>query len=193
MIVLFMTDCVCHFISFLSNDWKSRQTHIISFWSKVISSHHCLFKRETVVVKCDIWFLESPQLTNQFYFLSHNSLTGSRFAPKSNRLIYQLKMQTLLKVGHDWTLKSAEIGGRSKAKLNYAIRVTCNENYYGDQCTVSCRSRDDDHGHYVCNEKGERVCLPGWTGVDDYCKTREYSNTSSDGESVSQVIREWED
>jgi hypothetical protein len=107
-----------------------------------------------------------------FSFPSMLHLTGSRFVAKSNRLIYQLKTQTVLKVGHEWTIKSAEIGGRSKAKLNYGIRVTCNENYFGEQCTVSCRSRDDDHGHYVCNEKGERVCLPGWKSTEDYCKTR---------------------
>lgn len=77
-------------------------------------------------------------------------------------------------MGSEWSLKSYEVGARSKAKLDYAIRVTCNENYYGDQCSDYCRSRDDNHGHFLCSEKGQITCLPGWHGTESYCKTRTY-------------------
>lgn len=99
---------------------------------------------------------------------------GSRTQPGRSRLIYQLKIQTVLNVGNDWTLKSYEVGGRSKARLNFAIRVTCNENHFGEQCSHYCRSRDDSYGHYLCSETGQFICLPGWQGSDNYCKTRKY-------------------
>ena len=83
-------------------------------------------------------------------------------------------MQTVLNVGEDWTLKSYEVGGRSKVRLNFAMRVTCNENYYGEQCSNYCRPRDDDHGHYWCSKAGHFICRPGWEGNDNYCKTRKY-------------------
>ena len=101
--------------------------------------------------------------------------TGSRTQPGRNRLIYQLKIQTTLNVTSKWTEKSYELGGRSKARLKFAVRVTCSDNHYGDTCSHYCRSRDDDYaGHYLCSETGQFVCLPGWQGSEHYCKTRKY-------------------
>lgn len=32
-----------------------------------------------------------------------------------------------------------------------------------------CRPRDDNFGHYTCDHEGDKVCLPGWNGVN--CET----------------------
>lgn len=50
------------------------------------------------------------------------------------------------------------------AKISYRIRVTCDPYYYNSTCTVLCRPRNDRFGHYSCSERGDKVCLPGWTG-----------------------------
>uniref|UniRef100_A0A4W5PDP5 Delta-like protein n=1 Tax=Hucho hucho TaxID=62062 RepID=A0A4W5PDP5_9TELE len=53
------------------------------------------------------------------------------------------------------------------ANFEYNIRVRCDENYYGNKCNKQCRPRDDDYGHYVCDQFGNRGCLEGWMGP--YC------------------------
>uniref|UniRef100_A0A6Q2XEI4 Delta-like protein n=1 Tax=Esox lucius TaxID=8010 RepID=A0A6Q2XEI4_ESOLU len=52
------------------------------------------------------------------------------------------------------------------ARLEYRIRVRCDENYYGSKCNKQCRPRDDYFGHYSCEQSGNRVCLEGWMGED---------------------------
>lgn len=48
------------------------------------------------------------------------------------------------------------------------IRVKCDENYYGPQCTKFCNPRDDFVGHYTCDQNGNKACMEGWMGID--CK-----------------------
>uniref|UniRef100_A0A674B6E2 Delta-like protein n=1 Tax=Salmo trutta TaxID=8032 RepID=A0A674B6E2_SALTR len=55
------------------------------------------------------------------------------------------------------------------ARLEYRIRLKCDENYYGSKCNKQCRPRDDYFGHYRCEQSGNRVCLEGWMGED--CQT----------------------
>lgn len=50
------------------------------------------------------------------------------------------------------------------ATISYKIRVICDENYYGSKCTKYCQPRNDSFGHYTCDENGNKVCLPGWSG-----------------------------
>ena len=59
-------------------------------------------------------------------------------------------------------------------QLDYDYRLICSENYYGRDCYKHCKDRDDNFGHYKCDNKGRKVCLPGWTG-GDYCTTRKYT------------------
>ncbi|XP_076803894.1 uncharacterized protein LOC143447846 [Clavelina lepadiformis] len=60
-----------------------------------------------------------------------------------------------------------------KTELRYSYRVVCQENLYGPSCSKFCRPRNDVFGHYNCDENGDKVCLPGWTGESesDYCNT----------------------
>ncbi|XP_034051221.1 protein jagged-2-like isoform X2 [Thalassophryne amazonica] len=53
-------------------------------------------------------------------------------------------------------------------RLEYTIRVRCDEHYYGLKCNKVCRPRDDYFGHYVCDQFGNRGCMEGWTGPE--CK-----------------------
>ena len=55
------------------------------------------------------------------------------------------------------------------ATIKYKVRVVCDQYYYGTNCTVLCRSRNDKHGHYTCGDSGKHVCMPGWSG--SYCNT----------------------
>uniref|UniRef100_A0A6Q2XIC2 Delta-like protein n=1 Tax=Esox lucius TaxID=8010 RepID=A0A6Q2XIC2_ESOLU len=55
------------------------------------------------------------------------------------------------------------------ASFEYSIRVRCDENYYGSKCNKQCRPRDDNYGHYVCDQFGNRGCMEGWMGT--YCTT----------------------
>lgn len=57
------------------------------------------------------------------------------------------------------------------ASFEYSIRVRCDENYYGNKCNKQCRPRNDDYGHYVCDQFGNRGCLEGWMGP--YCTAGE--------------------
>jgi len=111
-----------------------------------------------------------PKYCSYIVDIGHESFEGSRTKEGMHRIIYQHKMQTSLQVASDWTYKSYEVGSRSKARFNYAIRVTCDENHYGDDCSTMCRPRNDDYGHFTCSEKGQIVCLSGWQGEKTYCR-----------------------
>lgn len=52
------------------------------------------------------------------------------------------------------------------ARITYRVRVQCSSNYYNTTCTTFCRPRDDSFGHHTCGDKGSKVCLPGWQGVN---------------------------
>ncbi|GFN86984.1 delta-like protein [Plakobranchus ocellatus] len=55
------------------------------------------------------------------------------------------------------------------AKLRYAFRFQCNQNYYGPKCSTLCRPRDNEFGHLTCSPNGTMVCMEGWGG--EYCDT----------------------
>ena len=62
-------------------------------------------------------------------------------------------------------------------KLKYDFRLVCADEYYGTDCDILCKPRNDNFGHYTCGEQGEKVCLPGWekrdvAARDDYCMKR---------------------
>ncbi|KAE8289443.1 Protein jagged-2 [Larimichthys crocea] len=57
------------------------------------------------------------------------------------------------------------------ARLEYTIRVRCDEHYYGSKCNKVCRPRDDYFGHYVCDQFGNLECMEGWTNLTSSCKS----------------------
>ena len=38
----------------------------------------------------------------------------------------------------------------------------CDRDLFGPNCDISCVPRDDQTGHYTCDEQGNRVCLRGY-------------------------------
>ncbi|XP_022247406.1 neurogenic locus protein delta-like [Limulus polyphemus] len=81
-----------------------------------------------------------------------------------NTLVSRLATQRWLDVSPEWTQDAHRT---NHTTMTYSFRVLCEENYYGDACAKLCRPRDETFGHYSCNSKGDKICLPGWTG--EYC------------------------
>ncbi len=89
-------------------------------------------------------------------------------------LISQLKKQSSVEVGEEWQhfdFSPEESPGSSV--LTYSYRVTCDQFYYGAQCSELCKPRDDKFGHYTCTQNGTKSCLDGWGG--SYCDEGELS------------------
>lgn len=51
--------------------------------------------------------------------------------------------------------------------LRFKFQLRCDENFFGEGCTKECSPRDDDLGHYECDDNGNTVCKQGWRG--EYC------------------------
>lgn len=79
--------------------------------------------------------------------------------------IIQHSMHGWLSVKNEWT---SGVHKTDAATLTYSYRVTCQPNYFGEQCNILCRPRDDVYGHFFCSKEGEIVCLAGWQGK--YCE-----------------------
>ena len=46
--------------------------------------------------------------------------------------------------------------------FDLSFRVKCLANFYGADCGLFCRARNDSQGHYSCDNDGNRVCLEGF-------------------------------
>lgn len=64
----------------------------------------------------------------------------------------------------DWITLDNSNQFSKNARIKYKIRVICDKNYYNSTCTVLCKPRNDQFGHYTCNIKGQKVCIDGWSG-----------------------------
>ena len=74
-----------------------------------------------------------------------------------------------LQVGSMWTVDEYKT---QYSTLQYQYRVVCEQDYFGQACTEFCRPRNDVFGHWNCDSRGQKVCLPGWKNydeTDDYC------------------------
>lgn len=57
----------------------------------------------------------------------------------------------------------------------YDMRVSCDVNYYGGNCSKLCKPQDhESFGHFTCSETGDIICLSGWQDKDKYCTIRKY-------------------
>ncbi|NP_001079551.1 putative ortholog of delta-like protein C precursor (SwissPro) L homeolog precursor [Xenopus laevis] len=81
-----------------------------------------------------------------------------------DNLLSRLATRRRLSIGEDW---SQDIHLGQQSELRYSYHVSCDEHYYGDSCSDYCRPRDDNFGHYTCDEQGNRLCMSGWKG--EYC------------------------
>ena len=81
--------------------------------------------------------------------------------------------QQQLEAGQDWT-HGVHQGSQSHTRLEYEYRMVCSAHYYGKDCDTLCRPRDDQFGHYICDDHGNKICLDGFqkdpnNAEGDYC------------------------
>jgi len=53
--------------------------------------------------------------------------------------------------------------------LRFSYKISCMSNYYREDCSIYCQSRDDDTGHFSCDSQGAIQCLPGYQNSDSNC------------------------
>ena len=88
-----------------------------------------------------------------------------------------------LEAGTNW-VRSAHIENLGRQRLDYEYRMVCSAHYYGKDCDIICKPRNDNFGHYTCGNNGEKVCLGGWeknsenSARDDYCLKRKSTQLS---------------
>ncbi|XP_049304879.1 protein serrate [Bactrocera dorsalis] len=83
--------------------------------------------------------------------------------PDSERLIEETAFSGVILPSPEW--KTLDHIGKN-ARITYRVRVQCAVTYYNTTCTTFCRPRDDQFGHYTCGVEGQKLCLPGWQGIN---------------------------
>lgn len=53
--------------------------------------------------------------------------------------------------------------------LRLAFQLSCEENFYGEDCAQFCIGRDDEEGHYSCDINGGKICLDGFQDPSTNC------------------------
>ncbi|KAK3606185.1 hypothetical protein CHS0354_010827 [Potamilus streckersoni] len=51
-------------------------------------------------------------------------------------------------------------------RLLLGISAFCDQHYYGHDCSIKCVGQNGCDGHYSCDDKGRKVCRPGWSGTE---------------------------
>ena len=87
------------------------------------------------------------------------------FSPDLSKRILRDVVTDRLSPPSPWVKKRVKT---PQVDLLYQYRVICDEFYYSNSCAQICRHRNDNFGHYVCDETGSKVCLPGWQG--EFCQ-----------------------
>ena len=145
--------------------WSSRvggNNEILLFW-KGDTGATCLLGL-TCIIKAGYRFY-GVWVKHKF----SRSCFSSAYAGSERELITRLAKQESLLVGKPW---KEFIHSTEHTTLEYSYRVMCDEYYYGPECIDLCKPRDDQFGHYTCDENGNKVCNQGWTG--EYCDQGNY-------------------
>lgn len=68
------------------------------------------------------------------------------------------------------TLDTAFSGSFGRISVIANFQVVCASGFFGTDCSTTCETRDDSLGHFTCDPvTGERLCLEGYTGVEENC------------------------
>jgi len=111
--------------------------------------------------------ISTSQAWPGIFGLRLSAIDNSTRTSASKGLIQQTVFVDIITPGNNWKTKN-ESG--SVSSILYRYRVKCAPNYFGQNCTIYCKPRDDDYGHYGCDVNGNRYCLHGWNDITDYCR-----------------------
>ena len=53
--------------------------------------------------------------------------------------------------------------------IRIGFELRCSENFYGEDCSRNCVSRDDIGGHFVCDMQGNKRCMSGYQNLLTNC------------------------
>ena len=57
----------------------------------------------------------------------------------------------------------------------------CNTGFFGPNCDMECIATDNCGGHFACAPvTGQKVCNPGWTGLESDCVIRDWRGVGPD-------------
>jgi len=105
-----------------------------------------------------------------------------------------IPIPTNVNIGSSFSSRQSYIGTCGRATIQLSYRVSCSRsnfafpdcteclpNYYGINCDIFCRPRNDSSGHYTCNADGSRTCIPHYTGLPNclMCKPNYFGNDCS--------------
>ena len=66
-------------------------------------------------------------------------------------------------------------GERNKVGVDIRFRVRCVQHFYRADCTQYCLARNDNNGHYTCNqEDGSKICNSGYEHPETNCVDCEF-------------------
>ena len=56
------------------------------------------------------------------------------------------------------------------------VAVYCDNNFYGNDCSVFCVATHSCDGHFTCEEgTGNKLCMDGWEGPE--CKQQKFGTS----------------
>lgn len=82
----------------------------------------------------------------------------------SDDLVDTFTINASLQVGDQYTTPTTYISTNRYARITLSFRVRCADNYYRQDCSTFCLSRDNETGHYTCGKEGNKLCLEGFGG-----------------------------
>lgn len=94
----------------------------------------------------------------------------------SNDLVDNIYIPIHLNPGQSITRHIFE-GIYRRSRFELSIDLSCQPNFYGEDCLTNCIPTDNDSGHFGCGPQGERLCLPGWKDPGNDCLTRKQFTT----------------
>ena len=99
----------------------------------------------------------------------------------TSSLVAQFDIAVDLDLGYNRTARVDRTARYSDRKfhgtfLYLMIELSCADHFYGPGCDRLCEPRDDESGHYVCDNRGNIICLNGFQNRTSNCNKCSLSN-----------------
>ena len=79
-----------------------------------------------------------------------------------------------LEVNTSFTAMEEYTGILNRVSVQMRFRVTCQQDYYGADCSTFCVAQNDDlNGYYTCNSDGSIQCLEDFENPQNNCRDSE--------------------